>query len=177
MNGCTSLGTVAIDQPNPDVVSFSWSTDNLVVEFNNNSTQGDYLWDFGDGNTSSDINPTHTYAEPGTYTVCLRLLTDCGVKELCNTLSVNNASIDENYWDYISVYPNPTNSMVYFSITHPELSTIKIIDVVGKEIYRMAVSGQINAVDLSTFDNGSYFFNILNASGKTLIADKLLKVK
>ena len=58
-----------------------------------------------------------------------------------------------------------------------ELSTIKIIDVVGKEIYRMKISGQINAVDLSTFDNGSYFFNILDASGKTLISDKLLKVK
>ena len=59
VNGCTSTNTVSIDQPNPDVVSFSWSTDNLVVESNNNSTPGDYLWDFGDGNTSSDANPTY----------------------------------------------------------------------------------------------------------------------
>ncbi|NUM48073.1 MAG: PKD domain-containing protein, partial [Anaerolineales bacterium] len=30
-----------------------------------------YLWDFGDGNTSTDVNPTHLYATLGTYTVTL----------------------------------------------------------------------------------------------------------
>src|SRR5690606_39869418 len=28
-----------------------------------------YLWDFGDGNTSADQNPVHTFTAPGTYTV------------------------------------------------------------------------------------------------------------
>ena len=30
-----------------------------------------WLWDFGDGQTSTLANPTHTYAAPGTYTVTL----------------------------------------------------------------------------------------------------------
>lgn len=30
-----------------------------------------YLWDFGDGNTSTTTNPSHTYAQPGTYTISL----------------------------------------------------------------------------------------------------------
>lgn len=30
-----------------------------------------YLWDFGDGNTSTVAYPSHTYAAPGTYTVTL----------------------------------------------------------------------------------------------------------
>jgi PKD repeat protein len=29
------------------------------------------LWEFGDGNTSTALNPQHSYAQPGTYTVCL----------------------------------------------------------------------------------------------------------
>lgn len=32
-----------------------------------------YHWDFGDGGTSAQANPTHTYAEPGVYQVTLRL--------------------------------------------------------------------------------------------------------
>ena len=32
---------------------------------------GDWIWDFGDGNSSSLQNPSHTYATPGTYSVSL----------------------------------------------------------------------------------------------------------
>lgn len=38
----------------------------------------DWAWSFGDGNFSSDENPTHTYAGPGTYTVTLTVTTDGG---------------------------------------------------------------------------------------------------
>lgn len=30
-----------------------------------------YLWDFGDGETSTESNPTHIYSRPGKYTVSL----------------------------------------------------------------------------------------------------------
>lgn len=32
-----------------------------------------YLWDFGDGNTSTQPSPFHTYAQPGTYYYCLTI--------------------------------------------------------------------------------------------------------
>jgi len=155
---------------------FSWSTTSLDVQFSNSSTAGNYVWDFGDGNTSTETNPLHSYAQSGTYTVCLELTTDCGTKDVCNTLSVSDVGIDENYWDYISVYPNPTNSTVYFQISHPDLSTIKIVDVVGKEVHRVQITEQLNVIDLSGYSNGSYFFKILDTNGKMLVSDKLLKV-
>ncbi len=49
----------------------------LVVNFSDASTTtapggvNSWMWDFGDGNSSTDQNPTHTYAFPGTYTVTL----------------------------------------------------------------------------------------------------------
>lgn len=36
-----------------------------------NSNQLTYSWTFGDGSTSNQVNPSHTYATNGTYTVCL----------------------------------------------------------------------------------------------------------
>ena len=40
--------------------------------FNNTSTAGQtFQWDFGDGGTSTSINPTHVYTTPGTYTIIL----------------------------------------------------------------------------------------------------------
>ncbi len=42
------------------------------VVFSNNSSNGNhFFWDFGDGNTSTDINPTHVYPGPGNYMVTL----------------------------------------------------------------------------------------------------------
>jgi PKD repeat protein len=37
----------------------------------NPGVQFEYLWDFGDGNTSTQNNPSHTYQAPGRYTVRL----------------------------------------------------------------------------------------------------------
>lgn len=42
-----------------------------VVQFNNNSQGSTFLWDFGDGTTSTSFNPSHTYAQGGTYQVML----------------------------------------------------------------------------------------------------------
>ncbi len=56
--------------------SFIWSLSGTTVTFSDQSTVGSgsifsWTWDFGDSNTGSGPNPTHTYATPGTYTVCL----------------------------------------------------------------------------------------------------------
>ncbi len=56
----------------------------LGVQFTDTSNVGNLavtavLWDFGDGNTSAEANPLHTYASAGTYTATLSLTTALGV--------------------------------------------------------------------------------------------------
>lgn len=42
------------------------------AEFKNNSLGGlDFVWDFGDGTTATDVNPSHLYSIPGDYTIKL----------------------------------------------------------------------------------------------------------
>ncbi|MCH2214216.1 MAG: gliding motility-associated C-terminal domain-containing protein, partial [Flavobacteriales bacterium] len=55
-------------------VNFETATicEGQAVEFNNLSEDADaYLWDFGDGSTSDEINPTHIFTSPGTFEVTL----------------------------------------------------------------------------------------------------------
>ncbi|HRP60558.1 MAG TPA: PKD domain-containing protein, partial [Vicingus sp.] len=58
------------------VVDFAVDMDTTctgVVKFTDLSINGasSWSWNFGDGNTSTDQNPNHTYSQPGTYTVQL----------------------------------------------------------------------------------------------------------
>ncbi len=66
------------DDPDPDpdpIASFQFAIDEadfLKVNFSNFSLNAtSYSWDFGDGNSSTEESPSHTYAEGGTYTVVL----------------------------------------------------------------------------------------------------------
>ena len=51
---------------------FSFAQSDLKVTFTNISKNAQsYIWAFGDGKTSKEKNPVHTYAKSGTYTVLL----------------------------------------------------------------------------------------------------------
>ena len=80
------------------------------VKFSNKSTNGiTYLWNFGDGTTSTEPNPTHTYTEEGNYTVTLSV--DGG--ECGNDVIVkkNYIMIDASYLCNIIMPTNAHNTI------------------------------------------------------------------
>jgi len=69
---------------------FSSSQSEATVSFINASSGADsYSWDFGDGNTSTDTNPQHTYEESGNYTVVLTSTNDCGSTDFTFVINLN----------------------------------------------------------------------------------------
>lgn len=65
----------------PPTADFTYSATDLTVDFTDSSTDPDgiivsWYWDFGDGNTATIQNPSHTYAADGTYTVTLTVADD-----------------------------------------------------------------------------------------------------
>jgi PKD repeat protein len=67
----------------PPNAYFIYSRQGLTIEFKDRSWDVDsnivsWRWDFGDGSTSTEQNPIHTFSEPGTYLVVLTVTDDKG---------------------------------------------------------------------------------------------------
>ncbi|HLP20309.1 MAG TPA: PKD domain-containing protein, partial [Chitinophagales bacterium] len=71
--GCYSQDTIMVTtNPHEPDAAFTYDVINYTVNFTNQSTSaGSLQWFFGDGISSTNIDPTHTYTGPGTYTVSL----------------------------------------------------------------------------------------------------------
>jgi len=116
-NGCTDTEIVRINYaPAPQSVTIEQSAnggcDPTPITFNNRSMpigpDFDILWDFGDGNTSTEISPTHIYEEAGVYSVSLSIESPIG------------CFVEEDYPDLITILESPEAG---FSLTPEELSS------------------------------------------------------
>ena len=73
---------------------FGYSENGLVVTFENLSQNAtSYLWDFGDGKTSTEENPVHEYADYGDYTVKLTATNASGSKSYEEELNLIKRAI------------------------------------------------------------------------------------
>ncbi len=91
-------GYILYSQPDPaSHVTFNFSA-LLVDEIGQQLQASSYLWDFGDGNTSTEAEPTHTYAAEGVYTVQLHAITSdsCEV-HLCDVVFAMDCPVD-TFW-------------------------------------------------------------------------------
>lgn len=78
----------------PPEASFGFNVTGNTLSLSDTSTGGvtAWLWDLGDGNTSTDQNPTHQYATPGTYTVTLTVTGPGGSDTFSDEIDVGSSA-------------------------------------------------------------------------------------
>lgn len=112
---------VGVGNPYYDGVLADFSTSAITlcteptnVVFQNNTATGSptttYFWDFGDGTTSTSLNPNHTYSGNGSYTVMLIANANgCGIDTMT---SVNHIVIDVPPSPLVTNYCTQTNPVI-----------------------------------------------------------------
>ncbi|HPE86856.1 MAG: PKD domain-containing protein [Bacteroidia bacterium] len=124
------------------VADFSFTVDEMTVTFTNSSTDAEtYAWNFGDGNSSAEANPTHTYAENGVYNVKLTATGEGGDDEVTKVVTIEVAAaspvtIDGDLSDWADVNAICTldagaefASLKNFKVTHDDVHIYVYVEV------------------------------------------------
>lgn len=130
----------------------------------------EWYWDFGDGATSTEISPEHTYAAPGVYPVCLSVRNQYGADTACYDVTVGVAS-ESAPWSplEVSVAPNPFRSVLAFAV--PSVAPWQRIDaslrdLTGRELARTAWRGAHSDWHLAGLPPGVYVYEIITEDGR-----------
>lgn len=74
---------------------FDYEVNDLSVKFTDqsNNKPTSWSWNFGDGKTSADQNPTHVYENTGTYNVTLTATNSAGSNSISTDINVVNTDV------------------------------------------------------------------------------------
>jgi len=121
---CTYCDSAYFSTPGACNANFSYQISGLNVTFSSvmpNSTAS-YYWNFGNGTTSTSVNPTVTYTTAGQYTVCLYVWTGSCSDTVCQTITVNNTTNCNVSFTYSSQNLLP-NQVQFFGLLTPNSAT------------------------------------------------------
>lgn len=140
----------------------------LQVQFQNNSSNAvSRQWYFGDGDSSTELNPKHTYQAAGSYTVKL-ISMRCGVYDTA-IQTVNPLVASEKPTGQVAtpkLYPNPANTELYITPFTGTSVPFVVFSYTGKLLKSGTLAPNHTAIDITDLPNGLYLLQ-LKAEGIT----------
>jgi PKD repeat protein len=156
VTGCTAADDIVLSIAAAPAASFTALEASLTVNFTDASTAAtSWSWDFGDTNTSTLEDPSHTYTASGVYTVTLTVTGPCGTDVFTMDVTVIGDGVAESMLNkMVKTYPNPSNGQFAIEVTGLSGATLSIAlyDMIGNIVlaeqlgsvsgdYRMDVNG------------------------------------
>lgn len=135
-------------------------------------------WDFGDGNTSTERHPFHTYDTAGVYTVCLVVGNANSSDTLCRVLPLGEVSSSEEVEAQqrrVSVTPNPfTDHLTVFTPETERDLRFQLFTAVGSMVLNQAITGGVVRVETGNLAAGAYFWRVLRG-GRVLRSEMIVR--
>lgn len=155
------------------IAEFSSSVTGEVATFTNLSQHewtNSYVWDFGDGSSSTEASPVHTYAISGNFEVSLTVENDCGEDTYTSMVVITMGIGSEDEYPLFTIFPNPADDKLNF--TCPASATgwmAEILDVSGRCILSQTLtSNEQVAIQLEELAAGTYILRLSNPSNEII---------
>jgi len=165
LSSCTSemaeVNAIINMMPNSSF-TFNQNYNNIYFTGTQQNTTS-YLWDFDDSNTSTEVNPIHTYATVGDFIVSLTTTNYCGNNISTDTVHIIAVNIDDLSVEQINIYPNPATEYLNI-ISNNKINYVSIISVDGKEIAKYNNTNKINILNI---EKGIYIM-LINTNKKNI---------
>ena len=148
-----------------------------VAFINTSGSFDSLLWNFGDGNSSTEDNPTHNYAANGFYTVSLKV-TKCGKSDIKTKVVSINADLTTNKLfekNPVVVFPNPTEGVFQIKCMDKlKKATFEIYDVKGTKFLTKEIEDvSYLEMNIDQLNSGIYFLKL--TTGESTFYSKILK--
>jgi len=164
-NNCTAdslCQTVYVCEPAQ--ANFTFSTNQFTTTFTNQTAGAtSFSWNFGDGQTSTAVNPVHTYQANGNYTVCLIATDTCASDTICQTVNVGVVGVEGSQESAFDVWPNPSKDVVNVRAEWSTASggVLEVMDAMGRVLVSKEIeAGVVSTLDLADWAKGLYFVRI-----------------
>lgn len=153
----------SVDANNPQNIQFYADYPYSGVQF---------LWNFGDGQSSTDKNPLHNFNSPGIFPVELKV-SRCGktsVKTM--NITVNSLKTEEIANPELSIYPNPVKDFIQIK-NGKNIDNFEIFDASGRLIIQNKLNN--NTIKIDELNPGNYFLQLKDRNQKIILSSKFIK--
>ncbi|MCF8230305.1 MAG: S8 family serine peptidase [Bacteroidales bacterium] len=147
---------------------------NEFVMIGHENNLANWSWDFGDGGSSNEQNPIHTYTTIGTYNVSLTYADGGGqATEVKNAyITVGEQSIAENELSKLTrIYPNPADDIIFMECPF-SIKSISIIDMAGQKMFNLRCNAKQKMISIKKLQQGVY--TVFLETTKGFVAKKVL---
>lgn len=137
-NGCQDDDMISLSVNASPTASFTYSANLLQHTFTDVSTGGSsWAWDFGDGNSSTQQNPAHSFGMAGTYTVTLIVTANGCSDTTSQVLDVIAIGLDDlSNGINAQVWPNPFENRfaMLLDLAASGKLSIELFDLPGQRV-------------------------------------------
>jgi len=155
------------------IADFTFLTSGMGIDtfYNHTIDAGNYLWNFGDGDTSTLANPIHQFPHPGTYTVTLKV-NDCYLTDtISKQVTPGFEGINETETYKFKVSPNPVNDKLIISSDNftTDIYHIMMTNTLGWTVYECNSDIKKEQIlNVNNLKTGTYFISIISKDNKVV---------